>query len=192
MENVTTNNNGLIDALLSFIEDQEVNELNINNKTTFVIENMDQANYAAKRVKRLRKEQEEITKTGLDQLKSYEEKVREWIEKSTSSLASTEQYYIKLLEEYAKKQLEGSKKKSLKLIEGTIGFKKQQDKYEYEENVLIDFLEKSHPNYIKKTSSIDKASLKKEGTAKDGMLYFNDTPIPGVTVIPQGETFEVK
>lgn len=179
--------------LLSFVEEAEVNEIKLDQaKPGFQIETMEQANYITRKLKELRAEQEQIEETAKRELRRYEDKVNTWKEKTLSPLQNQEQFYMSLLESFARQKLEGSNKKSLKLIEGTIGFRKQQDKYEYDDKVLTAYLEENHKDLVKYKASPDKIALKKAGEVKNGVLYINGKAVPGVTIIPQDEKFEVK
>lgn len=179
--------------LLSFVEEAEVNEIELDQaKPGFQIETMEQANYITRKLKELRAEQEQIEETAKRELRRYEDKVNTWKEKTLSPLQNQEQFYMSLLESFARQKLEGSNKKSLKLIEGTIGFRKQQDKYEYDDKVLTAYLEENHKDLVKYKASPDKTALKKAGEVKNGALYVNGKAVPGVTIISQDEKFEVK
>lgn len=179
--------------LLSFVEEAEINEIELDQaKPGFQIETMEQANYITRKLKELRAEQEQIEETAKRELRRYEDKVNTWKEKTLSPLQNQEQFYMSLLESFARQKLEGSNKKSLKLIEGTIGFRKQQDKYEYDDKVLTAYLEENHKDLVKYKAYPDKTALKKAGEVKNGTLYVNGKAVPGVTIIPQDEKFEVK
>jgi hypothetical protein len=185
--------NSFLADLLSFVEEAEVNEIELDQaKPGFQIETMEQANYITRKLKELRAEQEQIEETAKRELRRYEDKVNTWKEKTLSPLQNQEQFYMSLLESFARQKLEGSNKKSLKLIEGTIGFRKQQDKYEYDDKVLTAYLEENHKDLVKYKASPDKIALKKAGEVKNGVLYINGKAVPGVTIIPQDEKFEVK
>ncbi|PTY93009.1 host-nuclease inhibitor Gam family protein [Heyndrickxia sporothermodurans] len=185
--------NSFLDDLLSFVEEAEVEELDLTTVDEgFSIQNMDQANFIAKKVKEVRAEMEEAAETAQAYLESYQEKISNWLEKTQNPLRNQEAYLLRLLENFARTKLEGSNKKSLKLIEGTLQFRKQQDKYEYEDNVLLTYAENNLPQFIKTKLSVDKTELKKKATVKNGELYIDGVLVPGVTVTAQDEKFDVK
>lgn len=186
--------NSFLDDLLSFVEEVEVEENNIDvTKEGFSIETMEQANYITRKLKEAREEKAELIEVAKDAIAKYEAKIERWKEATMSPLENQEQRYLSLLEVFATNKLEGSNKKSLKLIEGTLAFRKQQDKYEYEDNVLLAYLEENYKKeYVNYKPSSNKAELKKAGKAKDGKFYLGDVEIPGITVTPQDQKFEVK
>ncbi|MED1125200.1 host-nuclease inhibitor Gam family protein [Bacillus atrophaeus] len=185
--------NSFLKDLLSFVEETEVEEFDLTNiDESFSIQTMDQANYIARKLREIREERKEAEETAKAQIAAYERKVSTWLEKVSNPLNSQEQRFLQMLEVFAAEKLEGSNKKSLKLIEGTLQFRKQHDKYEYEENTLLAFAESNLPKYIKTKPSVDKAKLKKDAEVKDGQLYIGDNVVQGVTVIPQPVKFDVK
>lgn len=190
----TTTNNSFLTDLLSFVEEIEVAELNLEDKQGFQIETVDQANFIARKVKELRAEREEAMETAKKQIEAYQDKVNAWLESVTKPLDNQEAYYLNLLETFARTKLDGSNKKSLKLIEGTLQFRKQQPKYEYTDNVLLDYVKENLPDLIKRkvTESVDKTALKNKATIKDGRLYIDGKLIPGVVVEEQDDKFDVK
>ena len=192
-ERVIETGNSFLDDLLAFVEETEVEELDLNEVNEgFSIQSTDQANYIAKKVKELRAEQEEAEAIAKEQIKAYKEKVETWLESVVNPLKSQEEFYLRLLEDFTRQKLEGSSKKSLKLIEGTLQFRKQQDKYEYEDNVLQTFVEENLPEFLKVKTSVDKTKLKKNATVIDGHLYIDDVLVEGVTVTERGDKFDVK
>lgn len=185
--------NSFLDDLLNFVEETEVEEFDLENVNEgFSIQTMDQANYIARKLREVRQERKEAEETAKSQIAAYERKVETWLEKVSNPLNSQEERFLQMLEAFASEKLEGSNKKSLKLIEGTLQFRSQQAKFEYEDNSLLAFVESDLPNYVKTKLSVDKANLKKDGKVKNGQLYINDKAVPGIAVIPQPTKFDVK
>jgi hypothetical protein len=116
-QQIESTGNSFLDDLLGFIDEQEVQELGLNTADeNYTIKDMSHANYVAKKLHEVRNEMETINSTADRQIASYTQKVETWREKSLSPLQGTETYLLGLLQEYAKRQLEGSSKKSIKLI----------------------------------------------------------------------------
>lgn len=189
----TQTGNSFLDDLLEFIDEAEVEELELQKEEDgFKIETIDQANYITKKVKQIRSEIEEAKEIAEAQLKAYEEKVNAWLSSVTKPLERQEEFYLLLLEQFAKEKLKDTKKRSLKLIEGTLQFKKQQDKYEYDDKELTAFAEKNLKDYVRYKPSVDKSKLKKDGKVKEGKLYIGDKEVKGVRVISREDKFSVK
>ena len=192
-EMINNGNNAYLDDLLSFIDEQEVQELGLDNvNENYVIRDMGHANYIAKKLREVREEQAKVNETANSEIKAYTTRVETWRERSVKPLQDSEAYLLGLLQEFTSRQLEGSSKKSIKLIEGTAQFRKVPDKFEYDEEVLLNFLQTDMPNYVKHKPQIDKAELKKAGAVKEGALYVGDKQVPGIVIMPQEDRFDVK
>lgn len=137
------------------------------------------------------KEVEEVAKQYMEQ---QQEKVNNWLEKIKKNNQFLLDIYGGALEMYTKAQLEETGKKSIKLIQGTLSFRKSRDKYEYDEDVLRKSLTDNHIDtfFEEVEPKIKKAELKKAATVKNNKLYINDTLIDGVTITPQEDVFSVK
>ena len=185
--------NAFLDDLLAFIEETEVEEAEVDlHSSRFTVETMDQANYVIRKLNEVREERGQAEQAAAEQIQAYKEKVENWLKAVSSPLDNQEMYYMNLLKMFAANKLDGSKKKSLKLIEGTLAFKKQQPDYQYQDDVLTEYLKESHPDLIAIKHSPKKAELKKAGEARNGALYVGEDKIPGVTVIDRDDKFEVK
>lgn len=137
------------------------------------------------------KEAEEVAKQYMEQ---QQEKVNNWLEKIKKNNQFLLDIYGGALEMYTKAQLEETGKKSIKLIQGTLSFRKSRDKYEYDEDVLRKSLTDNHIDtfFEEVEPKIKKAELKKAATVKNNKLYINDTLIDGVTITPQEDVFSIK
>lgn len=137
------------------------------------------------------KEAEEAAKQYMEQ---QQEKVNNWLEKIKKNNQFLLDIYGGALEMYTKAQLEETGKKSIKLIQGTLSFRKSRDKYEYDEDVLRKSLTDNHIDtfFEEVEPKIKKAELKKAAIVKNNKLYINDTLIDGVTITPQEDVFSVK
>lgn len=185
--------NSFLNDLLEFIDEQEVQELGLDTADeTYTIRDMSHANYIVKKLREVRNQKEEIEEVCLKQMQSYQDKIQRYRENVLKPLIGTETYLLGLIQEFAKRELEGSTKKSLKLIEGTAQFRTPPAKFEYDEEVLLAFLQTDLPDFVKQTPSINKADLKKAGKVDKGALLVDGKTIPGVTITPQEEKFEVK
>lgn len=181
-----------MEDLLNFIE-KEDDTLIGDVDTHYIIKNQDEANIYIKRYKNIVAQMNEIEETSKEALSKYADKVNTWKESCLMPLQRKLQYYETLLQQYAEHQLEGSNKKSLKLIEGTIGFRTPPVKFNYnDEEVLYWLKQVNASDYLKETTTINKEVLKKVGTIKDDKFYINDVEVPGITLTKQDKKFVVK
>ena len=100
--------------------------------------------------------------------------------------------------DFAKKELEGTSKRSVPLIAGKLQFRKASPEYVYDKDnkqMTIDFL-KAHKDTSKIVSSkttedYDKNALKKLCQIKNGKLYLGDEVVPAISVTERQEEFKV-
>lgn len=178
--------------LLASIDREEAEECGIEEGAT--ISSRDQANWYARKYLELQADITDKETTAKDYLEATKKRVEHWLEKSTSGSRSSAEYIKSLLEAFASRELEGAARKSLKLVDGTLSFKKQQDEYEYDEEKIRVFLldtDGGGDYLVAQPAKVDKAKLKKEGTVKDGHLFINDVEIKGIKVTPREDKFSV-
>jgi hypothetical protein len=183
-----------LSRLHDFMDDQEIQEMKIENPETFKIASRDQANYFLKKLKDLHNEKAKIGSAADFEIKKTTDSVNKWRTKEIGKLQNDEDYITGLLNEFTLAELQDSSKKSISLPYGSLGFKKQQPKFEYDDAVLLAFL-KSHINQlvtVKTVESPNKVELKKMADIKDGGLYLDGVQVLGVTVQNQEDKFEVK
>lgn len=186
-----------MDQLLAFIDESDAESLDIQlepKEVTPITE--EQAEYYIRLYKKLKKEQQEAIETAEAYIQKAKDKAEAWLEKREADSA----FLKKLCEDKLKSFLEdnlaknGSKKRSIALIEGTIGFRKQQDNYEYhDEKRTLSYLEENGlKEYINYKPSINKTVLKKAAIVTNGRLYIDGREVPDITVTPRDDKFEIK
>lgn len=192
----TTNSNSTMEDLLNFIDKEDTDALvdNTNSNGQYFIHNADEANIFIKRYKDTLKQICNIEKTSEEALLKYSEKVNAWKESCLNPLKNKQQYYETLLQQYTSEQLKNSNKKSLKLIEGTIGFRNNPVKFNYDdEKSIINWLEQNNKSdYLKSTVSINKDMLKKAGNIEDMKFYIDNKEVPGISLSQKEKTFIIK
>lgn len=144
----------LTKGLLDFIDDEEIKELDISPDEGSKISSSNQANYYIKKSKEVQEQKKKIIETCKEQLDRYKSKVDAWEERMLSGLNNEEEYYESLLKSYALEQLEGSSKRSMSLVEGTISFRASQPLYKYEDDKAIECLEKTDFPYVRNDATI--------------------------------------
>ena len=154
----------------------------------------EEAEYFTKKYIEAANEIEKAKEAAKQYMEQQQEKVNNWLEKVSKSNEFYLSVYGDALKVYAEKEIDKTGKKSIKLIEGTLSFRKAQDKYEYNEEELRASLNNNHiEDFFEAVEpKIKKAELKKAGTVINNKLYINDTLIEGVTITPQEKTFTIK
>ena len=176
-------------------EEEKALDIDYQEEDNELIKNQAQANYFCKVIAELREEKNkknELIDQEIQRIKNHYEQFRL---KQNNEIDRKIEFLERCLKSFAIKELEGSKKKSIKLPYGTLSFKKQQDKYEYSEELIMDWLKNNnYTKYIntKTIESVDKKALKKESHVCNGYLFIDNNKVDGVTVTKQDDKFEIK
>lgn len=180
--------NELLKELENFIEQEsDINE----SDEQYKINNEEEANEILRRIKYFESEIEKVNKISDSEIERYTKLINDYRNKKLLEFNNRLEHYQLLLEEYAKEQLKNKKAKTISLPFGKIGFKKQQDTFNYDEEVLLKYLKENSADFIKVTTkeSVEKAKLKKAGTISDGKLYLNGSAVDGITVTKNEDKF---
>lgn len=181
----------MLDDLLNFIDEQEVQELGITTEDNFAIQSRSQADYLTGEYVKLQQEVDEVERTAKEALEKYAEKINRWKEAEIRKRESPMNWLGSRLRAYAAQQLEGSKRKSLSLPNGALKFSKKSAMH-YDEEQLFAFLEKHQPQFLKEQpKKIDKAGLKKACEEHGGRFYLDGAEVAGMTVEVLPDTFKV-
>lgn len=189
-----------IKDLNEFRNDKEAEELAIKlsgdlGSDRSIIDTPSKANYFIKLLKEIYTEIEQVNSFADEEIRRATEQINEFRQDRVKSLNGQVHYYETMLRDYTEREIQGSKKKSVKLPYGTLQIKKTPAKYVYDDALAKDFLVANLPDFItkKETVSIDKAGLKKVGSLNDnGDFVVNGLVVPGVAVIEQEDGFTVK
>ena len=132
---------------------------NEHQEARFIIENESQANWALRKIKELQDNIEQNNRIAEEEI----EKINKWREQQNETEQNSIEHLQNLLQEYAlKKREEDPTFKSLSLPNGRIGFRKQQPKWNYDDETLLTYLQQSELNdLIKTTYTPKKSELKK-------------------------------
>lgn len=184
----------LLDEMYEGIVEDEAKSLGINVEAgQYAIIDDNQANFFLKRLEEATKEKNKINDMCDKEINDFSERVNSFRTKQTSSLDSAINFFTQILEKYAQNELDGSKKKSIKLPFGTLQFKKSVDKYEYEDDILIKYIKDNDLTGLTRTKvELNKADFKKAIKVVDNKVFLNDIEIEGVNVTPGEIKFSIK
>lgn len=179
--------------LLDFIDDMDVVKYGVESPK---ITSEEQANYYIRQYKRLQEDLNEVEKAKTEAIKKYTEKVNAWVEARNKQIQPKLDFYSGMLETYAASLLEDSKSKSLKLIEGNIGFRKVPPSFERNDEELRTFINSLGDDgkkfLVEQEPKIDWAKFKKNGQIKDEYFVYDGKLVPGITVTQKPDVFGVK
>lgn len=191
------------DDIVEFLEDfllsQEAEELEIKltgdeSQDTPLIDSQQKANYFVKLISKLENEIATINEVCDAEIAKTTNRVNHFRESQIVSLSNQIEYFKKMLQNYAAHELENSKKKSIKLPYGTIGYKKQPTKWEYNDDELLEWAKKYAPDLVKTDikESVVKNDLKKAVDRDGELVKYNNTTVPGITLTDLPDKFNVK
>lgn len=184
-----------LEELFESIADEEAEQLGIDiSDEKYHIVDESQANFFLRRLSELEAENKKINKMCDAEINAFVEKVNKFRESKLNTNKGTIDYFSTLLERYAHSQLDGTKKKSLKLPFGTLQFRSSPEKLKYtDQEVVLKMLQTNNMNELIRTKQeIDKTNLKKAITITDGKAFLNGIELTGIEVEPAETNFSVK
>lgn len=196
---MSINKDEFVDFLENYLMEEEAKELEITitgdeAQDAPMIDSRDKANYFLKLMNNIKDDIDSINDICDAEIEKTTKRVNDYRESQLSSLVKQYEYYKKILKNFTEYELANSKKKSVPLAYGTLSIKKQQDKWEYDEEKLLNWFKKNNPELIntKVTESVDKKQLKSLSSKSGETAMLNGVPVEGVTIIAQPDKFDVK
>jgi hypothetical protein len=183
--------------LQEYLNDQEAIALDINESNDYLINDKSQADYFIKLSKQCENDINDIKEYIEAEKERYLQLLENYMIDQIMAVEKRKQFYDDALEAYIHRELDGTKKRSIKLPHGTLSLKKQQPHYTYEDEDIIDWAKEMYPDIVKTTIpepkvSIDKKKLKEQGEIIDGLLYIDGLQVPGVQVEIKDDAFSIK
>ena len=158
-----------------------------------LVTNHEEANYVIEQIKKLQLQKEDVEVETTRYINQAKDKANMFKEQQLNSLDYQIDRYKTMLEPYVLKQLEESGKKSVKFIEGTAGFRKQDELIEHDDELLEKEVKGIKDNeYFKTTVKFNWSAVKKDLTFKDGKAYLNDKELSSVNYEEHDDAFYVK
>lgn len=156
----------------------------------FTVENLEQVNWAFRKIKAYMEKKAELEVLA----KAEIERIQSWLAGEVKQIDNSIGFFEGLLTEYAVKQRELDPKFKCSTPYGKVSFRKQQPKWEYEDEVVLDSLKASELNeYIRVKEEINKADLKKAMKVVEGRAVTSDGEIiEGIKVIDQPDKLDIK
>ena len=177
---------------LGFTEELQ-NFIDEDNRNLAVVSTIDEANYTIRRIKELQEQKEHDIAEAERMLKLYKDKVKMFVDSKCSSYDFEIERLQQMLEPYIQSSLEETGKKSVKFIEGTAGYRKQEklidhDDIELEKEVKgID-----DEKYFKTVTKFSWSNLKKDLEFVDGKVLLNGKELTNVRYEDRDDSFYVK
>ena len=153
--------------------------------------------------KKLRLEIAEMEQQAEDYVKEAQKTANQFLLKNCAKKKEWLNTLEQTLRDYTEEQIKTTGKKSVKMVNGTMSFVKQQPKYERNEEAILTYIDSiadsDNPllNFVKpQPAKLDWAGLKKVGTVKEiegvKRLVIDKVIVPSVKIIDQDDAFKVK
>lgn len=184
-------------SILDYLEELEDEEFSLDeNKNKYEITDSSEAERAVSIYKRTVAEVQNLQKQADQWLEEQKKKHEEYVNNVIGPLVSKAEFFEARLRDFAERDTAITKKKSTKLIGGTLQFTKTQDKYEHDDDVILDFihgLKAKDPlrTFLKpQPDKLDWKAMKEVGELKDVKtdegtekhMFVNGVEIPQVVV----------
>ena len=190
----------LMDELEQFMLAAEIEELKVKlagdteEDGTLLVKNKSDADFYLRQINKLKQQKEEINEFVDQEIERQLRLYQEYREDRMRPLDNQIAFYENALKTFAMNEYAETNKKTIKLPNGTLAIKKQQPKYVYDDEQVLEFLqENNYRDYIRTKAEVNKKDLKKNATVNNNNeLVIDGKVVPGVVVIPQEDKFEVK
>ncbi len=194
---IIINQNDFLADLQEYLNDQEAIALDINESNDYLINDKSQADYFIKLSKQCEEDINDVKQYIEAEKERYLALLENYMIDQITAIEKRKQFYDDALEAYIHRELDGTKKRSIKLPHGTLALKKQQPHYTYEDTDIIDWAKEMCPDLVKTNipepkTTIDKKKLKEQGEIIDGLLYIDGIQVPGVQVEVKDDAFSIK
>ena len=190
----------LMDELEQFMLAAEIEELKVKlagdteEDGALLVKNKSDADFYLRQINKLKQQKEEINEFVDQEIERQLRLYQEYREDRMRPLDNQIAFYENALKTFAMNEYAETNKKTIKLPNGTLAIKKQQPKYVYNDEQVLEFLqENNYKDYIRTKAEVNKKDLKKNAIVNNNNeLIIDGKVVPGVTVIPQEDKFEVR
>lgn len=173
------------------LEEIESIELTDEAKERFIITDKQQLSWVLRKLKVLQQHEEETNDLAQKEI----ERIKQWQEKELKNISNSKLFFEILITEYAlNERIKNTEFKNAKTPYGKIGFKKQQPKWNYDEDKLVKHLEANgFDDLVRVKKEPKKDDIKKQFTVKDGKaIDTNGEIVNGIEVKNQDDKLEIK
>ena len=194
---IIINKDDFLADLQEYLNDQEAIALDINENNEYLVNDKSQADYFIKMSKQCEEDINDVKVYIEAEKERYLALLENYLIDQVTAIEKRKQFYDDALESYIHRELDGTKKRSMKLPHGTLSLKKQQPHYIYTDEELLDWAKEMCPDIVKTTvpepkTTVDKTKLKSQGMIVDGLLFINGMQVPGVQIEIKEDAFSIK
>nr|WP_272879137.1 host-nuclease inhibitor Gam family protein [Clostridium sp. Cult2] len=148
----------------------------------FIIDDLDSANWAFRKLAAIEKKKSEIQELANKEI----ERIREWQQQEEKGLNNSKGFFEGLLIKYFSKEREKDSKFKLSTPYGKITTRKQQPKWNYEDEKIIESLKSRGISHLVKTEIIEKVN---KNELKDSVEVLDDVVVLDGNIVPNIKLF---
>ena len=158
-------------------------------ETQTIITDVNKASWAFREIIEIEKQMQDIE----DLAKSELERINNWKKEELKSLQDSKQFFDFNLEQYFREQRELDPKFKLSTPYGKVTARKQQPKWNYEDDKTIEWLKENDISLIRIKEEVNKAELKKKyQVVGNQVVDLNGEIVEGIEIEYRDETITVK
>jgi len=161
-----------------------------NTTERFKITNLEQANWAFRKIAAFKKKQRENE----DLAKAEIERITNWLKNENEKIQRSIEFFESMIGEYLVEQRKIDSKYKLTTPYGKATFRKQPIKWIYDEDKLLNWLKQNDmKNYIRVKEEVNKAELKKVLKVEGNKAITEDgVVVEGITIEEQPEKLVIE
>ena len=155
----------------------------------FTIENLDSANWAFRKLAAIERKRSEIKELADKEI----QRIKEWQEQEEKGLNNSKEFFEGLLTEYFIRQKEVDPKFKISTPYGKVSSRKQQPKWNYDNDKVVEWLRKNNSELIRVKEEPDKREIKKAYKVVGNNVVTEDGEIvEGITIEDRPDSITVK
>jgi hypothetical protein len=170
-------------------EIDEIMEEDTQEKERFRIENLEAANWAFRKLAAIERKRKEIQELANKEI----ERIKAWQEREERGLDNSKEFFEGLLTEYFAREREKDPKFKISTPYGKVSARKQQPKWHYDEEKLIEWLKENNKDLLRVKYEPDKNEIKRVYKVVGTNVVTDDGEIvEGITVEERPEKVTIK
>ena len=154
----------------------------------FKVQDINSANWCFRKLKAIDEKEKEVEQLAKNEI----ERINAWKKEELEATEGSKNYFEGLLTEYYIKQREVDEKFKLSTPYGKVSSRKQQPKWNYEDEKVVDWLEENNEKLIRIKKEVDKAAFKKFYEINGSNVVTEDGEIvEGVMIEERADTVSI-
>lgn len=177
--------------LLNNIRDESEALPKEEERQHFTIDNLEKCNWVFRKLQALHNQKQEY----IDLAEKEINRIDTWLERETKNITSNEEFFNAIITEYAARERKQNPKFKVSTPFGKVSFRKQQPKWDIDEDKVMEYLKTYKLNtYIRTKEEVDKSFLKQSAYIVNNQVVLPDTgeTLEGITIEDQPEKIYIE